>query len=82
MSPDALVGLFMLGTVFVMVIILFFVFRVVVLWYFRINQIADNLAIIADHYRQLGQVPSRPLAPRSPQAPPLMQRGLPTSGKP
>ncbi len=77
MSTDFAVGLVMLGTAGVMAIILFFVFRVVVLWYFRLNQIADNIAVIADHYRQLGQAPGRPLTPRVPPPPrpnPLVSR--------
>ena len=42
---------------------LFLVIRQGVLWYFRINQMADNLQYIADHYRKIDGV-SAP-APRT-----------------
>lgn len=79
MSSDFVVGLFMVGTIFIMAVILFFVFRVVVLWYFRLNQIADNLAVIADHYRQMGALARTPASPRPPQAPSINARQVPSS---
>ena len=35
---------------------IFLLCRQVVLWYFRINQIADDLHVIANHYRKLNGV--------------------------
>lgn len=35
----------------------FLALRQVALWYFRINQIADNIAVIADYCRAHGQPP-------------------------
>jgi hypothetical protein len=35
----------------VFAVILFLALRQCVLWYFRLNQIADDLHVIADHYR-------------------------------
>jgi hypothetical protein len=40
------IGLFVVAGVFMLC-------REIVLWYFRINQIADDLHVIADHYRAL-----------------------------
>lgn len=36
---------------------IFLALRQVALWYFRINQIADDLAVIADYCRGHGQPP-------------------------
>ena len=33
--------------------VVFVIIRQAVLWYFRINQMADNLQVIADHYRKI-----------------------------
>lgn len=37
------------------IFVVFLVIREIVLWYFRINQIADNIAYIANHYRAIDQ---------------------------
>ena len=36
-------------------VIVFLIFRQLVLWYFRLNQIADDIAVIANHYRALAR---------------------------
>lgn len=38
---------------FAVAAVIFLVIRQAVLWYFRINQMADNLQFIADHYRAI-----------------------------
>lgn len=37
----------------VVAFVVFLVIRELVLWYFRLNQIANDIGYIADHYRQL-----------------------------
>lgn len=54
----------------------FLALREVALWYFRINQIADNIAVIADHYRAQKQVASVPVAQ------PLPPKFHPQTGQP
>jgi ABC-type bacteriocin/lantibiotic exporter with double-glycine peptidase domain len=43
---------------------IFLICRALVLWYFRINEMADDLHVIAQHYRQLANppLPTRPSA--------------------
>lgn len=48
----------------IVVVVFFLLCRQFVLWYFRISQIADDLHVIAQHYRQLSgatlPAPTRP----------------------
>lgn len=48
----------------------FLLIRQIMLWYWRVNEIADNLAVIANHYRSLqpNARPANPQPPRGPQA--------------
>lgn len=51
-----------LATLFVgliIVLVVFLVIRELVLWYFRLNQIADNIAYIASHYRAADKAAGR-----------------------
>lgn len=52
-------GLALVAIVIAVTVGLFVVFRELVLWYFRLGEIADNLKVIADHYRQVEQAPVR-----------------------
>ena len=53
--------------------VLFVALRALVLWYFRINEIADDLHVIAQHYRQIASqplpLPTRPSAQSAPTHP-------------
>lgn len=55
MSFDVISVLSTLIAVVAISIGLFLVLRRLTLWYFRINEMADNLAVIADHYRSQRQ---------------------------
>jgi TM2 domain-containing membrane protein YozV len=46
-------------TYLVIAIAIFLLIRQLVLWYFRVNEIADNIAYIADHYRHVDQEAGR-----------------------
>ena len=46
-------GLALLLTSFVIAFVLFLALRQLVLWYYRLNEIADNIAYIAEHYRRI-----------------------------
>ena len=46
LTPELMIALLAL-VVLMCAIVAFFVFRGVILWYFRLNQIADSLAYIA-----------------------------------
>lgn len=50
-------GLALIAIVVAVTVGLFVVLREVVLWYFRLGEIADNLKVIADHYRALAAMP-------------------------
>ena len=57
--------------------VLFVALRAIVLWYFRINEIADDLHVIAQHYRQLASQPLPPPTRPSPtQAPTHLPQSL------
>lgn len=59
---------FIFGIVYLLVIlVIFLILRQFVLWYFRLNQIADDLATIADHYRRQDQTAIRPSAYPAPR---------------
>lgn len=60
----------------------FLALREVTLWYFRINQIADDLAVIAAHYRSLR--PPRPIPPGYVEVtpPPPAPKFHPQTGQP
>lgn len=68
-------GLFALFIFFVVCFMIFLVIRQFVLWYWRINEIANNIAYIADFMRGQEQVRAQarpgnsPFAPPAPKAP-------------
>lgn len=51
------------------VLAIFLVLRQIVLWYFRINEIAEDLHVIAQHYRALDYNSKRQTAPQTNAAP-------------
>lgn len=51
MDPLTLESLGWLLTALIIVLVLFLLLRQLVLWYFRLNQIANDIAYIAQHYR-------------------------------
>lgn len=63
MDTQGIAALITLGIGLFFVIVIFLVLRELVLWYFRINQIADNLAYIADHFRRVDQEAGRRVQP-------------------
>lgn len=74
MSTNALEGLLLLIFALAVFVAIFIFCRQFTLWYFRLNQIADDIAVIAAHYRSLrasaappppaGTVEVSPPAPR------------------
>lgn len=68
---NVLAGFTMFGIGLAIMFGIFLAIREIVLWYFRLNQIANNIAYIADHCRRIDG-----LQPLSRQAPPA-QRPLP-----
>lgn len=51
MNPITLESLGWLLTALVLLFVVFLILRQLVLWYFRLNQIANDIAYIAQHYR-------------------------------
>lgn len=60
---DTMNGLAFLIAALAITVGVFLAFREVVLWYFRLNQIADNLAIIARQLQQPSQQSGGAIAP-------------------
>lgn len=57
---DSFISLLLYGLVSVVfAVVVFLVLRALVLWYWRINEMADNIAIIAQHCHRLDQEASR-----------------------
>jgi hypothetical protein len=55
-STEALGWLLTTGIIWIAVVaVIFLVIRQVVLWYFRVNQMADDLHAIANHFRAIEQ---------------------------
>jgi hypothetical protein len=65
MPTDLFSGMFFLVAFLALCIGTFLAFRQVALWYFRLNQIADNLAVIADYYRTQEQATTTPTVAQS-----------------
>lgn len=79
---DILNGFGLLALTAVVVIFIFFGLRQVVLWYLRLNQMADNIAYIADHYRSLDQAAGRIQQPPPPPTGRFAPKGIQPSRTP
>lgn len=62
-------GVIVIG-MFITALLVFLVIREVVLWYFRLNEIANNIAYIANHYRAVDRANEQQQATRPRPAPP------------
>lgn len=83
MFADLVPGLIGLVVILAVCIGVFLALRQVTLWYFRINEMADNIAVIADYYRNLKQTGNRQVPGEQPQAsPPQTPKSHPLTGKP
>lgn len=71
-------GLITLGAILGLALALFLIFRQFVLWYFRINEMADNLAVLAQQARNQNQ-PASAFPVQRPPATPAPSR-LPAQG--
>lgn len=56
---DMIPGLAYLLVVGFFAFVVFLAIRQFVLWYYRINEMADNLAYIANHFREIDQAKAR-----------------------
>lgn len=56
---DILPGLLYYLLASIVALAIFIIIRQFMLWYWRVNEIADNLAYIADHYRRIDQEAGR-----------------------
>lgn len=63
MFEDVVIPLIVSVSVPVFFVVAFIVLRQLVLWYFRLNQIADDIAVIANYYRSQLQASAAPTTP-------------------
>lgn len=68
-AANLIVGLIVFGVGLAIMFGIFLAIREIVLWYWRLNDIANNLTYIADYYRRReGQLPA--LQPKTPPTQP------------